>query len=324
MEGCVNIDELLGPAVPELTAVEKMIRDSLDSGDDQLSPAAAHLLNHGGKRLRPALVILSALCYSYDPRKVIPVAAAVEMIHTATLIHDDIIDGSETRRGLPSVHSKWGTRTALLAGDYLFARAFVMLCGVAPVALAGLASAAEEMCAGQAREATGGDYMDRIRRKTAEFLSECCRIGSILGRAPSAAVNALACYGRLLGIAFQITDDVLDLFGDPAETGKPAGTDLREGLLTLPIVRCLRTSPRSHRLRGLLKSLVRQHREGTADLGDLAEALSILRESDSADYCAGVARAFARAASDQLAVVRPCEARTSLERLSEFIIARTH
>lgn len=332
---------MLEPAAPELAAVEKMIRESLDSGDESLKPPAAHLLARGGKRLRPALVILSALCYRYDAQHVIPAAAAVEMIHTATLIHDDIIDGSNRRRGMPSVNDRWGIRTALLAGDYLFARAFAMLAGIPPAAFAGLASAAEEMCAGQARELGEGDdrvsllfsdsgergereYFLRIESKTARFLSECCRIGSLLGRAPAAAGKALADYGRFLGIAFQITDDALDVFGDPAQTGKPAGVDLREGLLTLPVIRCLKTTPKRGRFAELLNCFGRQHPEGACDPADLAEALAILRESDSAQYCSGVARTFALRAADRLTAVRSCPARTSLERLTEFVVARAY
>ncbi len=317
------IDEVLEPAAGELAAVEAVIHKSLLSGDSLLVNPVTHLLDHGGKRLRPALVILSALCYRYDARRVVPAAAAVEMIHTATLIHDDIIDGSPFRRGVPSVHSRWGTRTALLAGDYLFARAFLMLAGMPRVVLAGLASAAEEMCAGQARELAGTDYFDAIRAKTAVFLSECCRLGSILARAPRTAVEALGEYGRFLGLAFQITDDMLDVFGDPAGTGKPRGNDLRQGLLTLPVLRCLHSSPKGPRLMELIKAIERQRTEGASDSGELEEALSILGDSDSRDYCLRAATAFARRAADRLSVVRPCAARDSMERLTELIVART-
>ncbi len=316
-------DEFLGPANSEMAAVEKTIRDWLASGDGMLRDPSIHLLEAGGKRLRPGLVLLSALCCRYDPRVVVPAAAAMEMIHMATLIHDDIIDNSRTRRGYPTVNSLWGEKTALLTGDYLLARAFTMLAGTAPGAMRYLSAAVDEMCLGQASEMLvgpcleEGEYLRRIERKTAAFMSACCRLGSGVGRASRRAVEALSRYGRNLGMAFQLMDDILDITGDPREMGKPVANDLRQGVFTLPVIHSLSASPRRARLRAILDLV----NHGETD-GCMEEVVSILDASGSIEYARSVAGAFALEAGECLSNIPPSDARDSLLRITEFVVRR--
>ncbi|MCR4399121.1 MAG: polyprenyl synthetase family protein, partial [Firmicutes bacterium] len=320
----VEIEALLGPAASEMPSVENTIRECIESGDRLFREPAVHLMEAGGKRLRPALVLLSALCYDYDSRVVVPAAAAVEMIHMATLIHDDIMDDSCTRRGRPTVNSIWGVRTALLTGDYLFAKAFVLLSRAGPGVVRLMSRTVHEMCLGQAREIESGavpderEYFERIERKTAAFMSACCALGSRLAGAPRRATAALSRYGRLLGMAFQITDDLLDIVGDARTLGKPVASDLRQGIITLPVIRALDESPAGCRLKELIRGSERPQDAGNSPDGSrgwVAEAASIVRTSDSPRHSRAVAESFARAAVESLAPVPECAARAALARL---------
>ncbi len=219
--------------------------------------AATHLLKAGGKRLRPALVLISARAGEPGARASDLAAAAVELVHVATLYHDDVIDQTATRRGVPTAHTRWGTEVAVLAGDYLFA------CGCALGAEAGgevpgiLARAIARVCEGQIMEtATLGDpyrepadYLTTIERKTGALFEAACELGATTSGAPAEARRALASFGSKLGTAFQIVDDILDLTGDPRVTGKVPGTDLSEGVFTLPVlIACERDGGLAERL----------------------------------------------------------------------------
>ena len=203
------------------------------------------LLEAGGKRIRPALVLLAAMCGKYDPGHAVSAAMAVEVTHAATLVHDDVIDRSPTRRGRPTVAAALGDEPAIVVGDYYFAKAYEMAAWTnTPEVVAVLAKAVMEICAGEVRQqsiryrySTGVDeYMRRIEAKTAALLAACCDIGALLGKLDQEPRAALRSYGRELGLAFQIADDVLDYTGTEDEVGKPTGHDIREGFATLPLM----------------------------------------------------------------------------------------
>ncbi len=237
--------------VEDLLRVEDVMREAVATSQPLVNDAAMHLIEAGGKRLRPALVLISARAGDHRGRASDLSAAALELVHLATLIHDDVIDETETRRSVPTVHARWGVEIAVLAGDYLFA------CGCALGAEAGgevpgvLAAAIAEVCQGQIAEtASLGDphrtiehYRSTVVLKTAALFRAACELGAATSGAPASERAALASYGSDLGITFQIVDDLLDLVGDPAVTGKRRGSDLREGVFTLPVLLAARRDP---------------------------------------------------------------------------------
>jgi heptaprenyl diphosphate synthase len=242
-----GFDEAIGGGwlIDDMLRVEDiMIRTAGASRHNLVSEASLYLLSAGGKRLRPALVMITARAGEAGRPASELAAAAIELVHLATLYHDDVIDGTGTRRGVATTHSKWGTDIAVLAGDYLFA------CGSSLGALAGgetpliLAKAIGEVCEGQIVETTAigdpfrhlEDYIEVISMKTAALFRSACEVGAATSGATQEHRSLLVTYGESLGLSFQIVDDLLDLIGDPVETGKFPGTDLREGVFTAPVL----------------------------------------------------------------------------------------
>jgi heptaprenyl diphosphate synthase len=225
--------------------IEAELQKTIAGDPDVVSAPMADLFAAGGKRVRPALVLLSARMGEYDLERLIPAAMAVELVHAATLVHDDVIDRSPTRRGRPSVAAVLGDEPAIVVGDFYFAKAYEQAArSKLPEVVAILANAVMHICAGEVRQqrirhrySTGIDeYMHRIEAKTATLLAACCDIGALLSELADEKRDALREYGRLLGLAFQIADDVLDYVGSEDETGKPSGHDLAEGFATLPLM----------------------------------------------------------------------------------------
>ena len=231
--------------VDDLLRIEKILVERAGGSPHPLvSESATHLLRAGGKRLRPALVMVSSRAGTPGERATDLAAAAIELVHLATLYHDDVIDETETRRGAPTVHSKWGVDIAVLSGDYLFAQACILGAEAGGEVPLVLARAVADVCEGQITE-TGAlsdpvrdvdEYLGTIARKTAALFRAGCEMGASTSGAPERARAALVRYGAELGVAFQIVDDLLDLVGDPNITGKISGTDLKEGVFTLPVL----------------------------------------------------------------------------------------
>ncbi|MDA8234186.1 MAG: polyprenyl synthetase family protein [Clostridia bacterium] len=232
-------------ALPEMALVENKLHHVLTGDYDVLTQMGLHLLSAGGKRIRPLLAICTGRALGPLTPKLINTAAAMELIHMASLVHDDIIDHSSTRRGKPSLNALWGNQPSVLAGDFLFARAFGLL------ATSGLNSCLklavdtiEQMCQGEIEQAVKGfklditedEYLERITKKTAVLLSASCQAGAMIAKANKETVLALGEYGRYLGLTYQIIDDLLDLTGQPAQLGKPTGQDLQLGNITLPLI----------------------------------------------------------------------------------------
>jgi heptaprenyl diphosphate synthase len=230
---------------PLLQAVEDRLQEMASDEAEALGIYSGHLIRAGGKRLRPLLVILCSGIEDPACQPLIDIATAAELIHTASLIHDDILDRSDTRRGVPTVNHLWGNHTAVLAGDLLFATAFGLLArGHCPGALAAMTAAIRDMCQAEIEQkeavfqfsVTEDMYLSRIEKKTASLLAACCSAGALAGGLGPEAADSLAAYGRDLGLCYQITDDLLDFTGDSNTLGKPSDSDLVQGILTLPVI----------------------------------------------------------------------------------------
>jgi heptaprenyl diphosphate synthase len=237
-----RIQETLGP---KLLETEELLHDYTLSNVPIMQELLDHITGSRGKRLRPILLLLSAGFRPANDYLLIKAAAAVELIHTASLIHDDIIDESSERRGRVTLNTGWGNSSAVLAGDFFFARAFELLALCGDFELNKLLTrAVSTMCEGEIEQRncsynfqlTEEQYLRNIYRKTAALMEACCGSGARLSKLEDGALQQLEAYGRNLGLAFQIIDDVLDITGDPSATGKPLGNDLREGIITLPLI----------------------------------------------------------------------------------------
>ncbi|GGV92767.1 polyprenyl synthetase family protein [Streptomyces gelaticus] len=227
-----------------LAAVESGLLDATKSGVPFITEAAQHLVRAGGKRFRPLLAMLAAQFGDPDAPGVVPAAVVVELTHLATLYHDDVMDEADVRRGVPSANSRWDNSVAVLTGDFLFARASHILADLGPEAVRIQAEAFERLVTGQILETAGpGDgrdpvehYLEVMQGKTGSLIAVACRFGAMMAGADESAVDILTQYGERLGVAFQLADDVLDIASDSHESGKTPGTDLREGIPTLPVL----------------------------------------------------------------------------------------
>jgi geranylgeranyl pyrophosphate synthase len=275
----------------------------------------AKLFAAGGKRIRPALVVLSAMCGNYDPDQALPAAMAVEVTHAATLVHDDVIDRSPTRRGQPTVAATLGDEPAIVVGDYYFAKAYELAAGThRPEIVAILARAVMEICAGEVRQqairyhysTSIDEYMQRIEAKTATLLAACCDIGALLGGLDSHKRAALRNYGRELGLAFQIADDVLDYTATEGEVGKPIGHDVGDGFATLP----------------LMLASIELEDNRKLDEADARRVVDAVRSSKGPQLALDQARHHADAAREELAALDGNEATSALASLADYVVSR--
>jgi heptaprenyl diphosphate synthase len=304
----------------DLDRVEALLRETVASSEPLVHEAATHLLAAGGKRFRPMLVLLCGhLGDPADPR-LVPCAAAIELTHLATLYHDDVMDESSVRRGVPSANARFDNTVAILTGDYLFARSSGIAADLGTYVSRVLADTIADLCEGQIMESehsSGGNqtvdrYLAVVERKTAALLATSCRLGAWLGGAPPEQVEAITEFGRAVGVAFQLSDDVIDIAGTEEETGKVPGTDLREGVWTLPVFETL--AGRADGADDLRKAL---------DQKDAANALELLRSNGSVELALKTVSDWATRARDALGPVPEGPARTALERLAVFLTDRT-
>jgi len=313
----VNVREVNWLAV-DVDRVENLLQMTAGASSHPLvSEACLHLIKAGGKRVRPTLVLLSSHVGEAGGDATDLSAAAVELVHLATLYHDDVMDETETRRGVPTAHSKWGTEVAVLAGDYLFA------CGCSLGADAGgevpgiLARAIAQVCEGQIVETASlndphrpvDDYFHTISLKTAALFRASCELGAATGRASDDERSALVSYGEKLGLAFQVVDDILDLLGDPSVIGKQPGTDLKAGVFTAPVLLACERDPR----------LASRLSNGERDLEQVLPA--ILATGAMTDTIA-MANRFRAQGVAELSTLDPGPWRDSLEELIERVLAQ--
>lgn len=311
-----------------LGEVEDQLRVGVLSADPFVSEAARHLVDAGGKRFRPLLLALCSCFGDSAAPRVIPGAVVVELTHLATLYHDDVIDEAPVRRGAPSANSRWTNSVAILVGDFLFARAADIAADLGADSVHIQARTFARLVHGQIAETVGprpgddaiGHYLKVVSDKTASLIETTARFGGMYGGVPPGQIEVMARYGKAIGMAFQLSDDLLDIASDPEQSGKTPGTDLREGVPTLPVLYALASDeqdPASTRLRELLSG------GAVTDDADHAEALALLRESTALKRARETVRGYADEARVQLAGLPDIPARWALESLCDFIADRT-
>ena len=298
-----------------------------------LYEASAHLFRSGGKMLRPYLVLKACEAVGGSWEKAVPAAAAVEILHTFTLIHDDIIDEDLVRRGQPSVHARWGVPTAIIAGDFLFSKVFLAASrGLRELEISEetiarvvetLADATGKICEGQMLdmefegrgEVSEEEYLAMVERKTAYLFKASAEVGALIGGADESMVGALGEYGRLAGIGFQMVDDVLGLIADERKLGKPVGSDLREGKKTMPIIYALSKADSVQR-REILEAAGSKSRE------QIAEAIDLIVRLGGIEYAKRKAKEYVEQALGKLKALPETPARRSLETLARILVER--
>jgi octaprenyl-diphosphate synthase len=309
----------------ELHQVDDVIRRTLSAPQDlaDLSSLLNHFATGTGKMLRPGLVLLSGACFGPLTQRHIEIAAVMEMIHGATLLHDDVLDDGQTRRGMATVNRLWGNESAVLLGDFVLSQVFRKVADLDPEASKVIADTAIHVCQGELRqvlqrqnwELPEDEYIRIISDKSAAFFSGCCRIGALLASASKEHAEALARYGLLAGIAFQMTDDLLDITGNESQTGKTSGCDVASRKLTLPLIHLLQSVDASD------KAEVHAMLGNPAALNGRLEEM--LLEHGSLDYVRRRAAEHVREAVDALRVVPAGPARDALSQTAEFLVFRT-
>ncbi|MGH2692064.1 MAG: polyprenyl synthetase family protein [Actinomycetota bacterium] len=315
-----SLEELVQRRLGE---VEEELRGATSSDFPFVAETAGYLLAAGGKRFRPLLVMLGGNFGDSEDPRLTQVAVAVELTHLATLYHDDVIDEARTRRGTASANARWDNTVAILTGDFLFARASEICSGLGSEVTHLLARTIATVCEGQIREVQiagridvdESEYVEVVRRKTASLIATSCRLGGLLSGAPAAVVDGLEGFGNALGVAFQLSDDIMDVAADAGVLGKEPGADLREGVFTLPVIHALRSSGRREDLRGLLSA-------GSLQGSELDRALEIIRGDGSLDLAREAVSGQVRKAIEAAEGLPDGRARDALVRLAEFIATR--
>lgn len=316
--------DLYQPIRADLEIAERILRETIESPQPGVSRLISHLGHYRGKRLRPTLLLLAGRACGDVGHAHHVLAAVVEMIHTATLVHDDVLDGASVRRHVATINAGWSNQASILLGDYLFTHAFHLSSSLGEARACRLiGDATNRLCAGELHQIcergnldlTEETYLDMIDGKTAELTACCCRLGALYSGVDDEVVERLALYGRYLGLAFQIADDLLDLVGEERAAGKSLGTDLEQRKLTLPIIYLLRqvSGEKVKRLRGLLESPDNHKRELLAPE---------LRAFGAIEYARGRAEGFATEAAAQLDILPPSECKSILEDLTSRVVYR--
>lgn len=319
----IQLSTLYSPVQSELVKVEEGLQSIYREDLKKVPTLLSYPLKVAGKRLRPALTLLTGHSFVYDAERLIHMATSVELFHIATLVHDDIVDKAQLRRGVPTVNQLHGHNIAVLLGDYVFARAAEMVCSTGNLQVVTLFaqtlgiiskgelqqnfSSSESRCQKQ-------HYFEWIGNKTASLFRMACESGAILGRAPSDAVNAMREYGWNIGLAFQIIDDILDFTGQESEMGKPVGSDLLQGALTLPVILLLERYPDDKKLRNAL--------DGKRAEMDIKQIAEMVINSKVIDECYSIASSYS---SRALQSIQPFSAANNIQPfqdMAQYILSR--
>jgi geranylgeranyl pyrophosphate synthase len=319
----LELSTIYQPIQEDLTKVVNELRSVGEVGIPWLSELLAYSLKGGGKGIRPALVLLSGKFYHYNLNCLLPMATAVELLHTATLVHDDAIDKSSIRRGRATVYEVWGEDKAMLLGDYLFAKAEEFAVDTGNLRVIKLsAQTLQVISSGELNQAfnifnleqTRQHYLQKISSKTASLFSTATESGAILSQAPDESIKVLKDYGHKLGVAFQIVDDILDFIGDEEELGKPIGSDLAQGNLTLPAMLLLERYPEDNPVKRLFQNRDRQE--------NIKLAIELVRNSSISEECYAIASGYCAEACCNLNLLPDSPSRQALIELADYIIAR--
>ena len=319
---------LLKLVAGDMARVNQTILTRTGSSVTMIPEVANHLIESGGKRLRPMMTLAAAGLCGYRDQGHIKLAASVEFMHTATLLHDDVVDQSDMRRGKLAARMLWGNEASVLVGDFLLGQAFRMMVEVGSLACLDVLSAAAtviaegevmQLSAAKDTATTEDAYLAVIRAKTAALFAAACEVGPILAARPKAEMEACRAYGMNLGIAFQLVDDALDYGGSSAKLGKNTGDDFREGKITLPVVLAFRRGPEAER--DFWRRCLEQ---GKADEDDLGTAMRLMRQHRAIDDTVERARHYGAMARDALGLFPASSWKTALLDVVDFCIARTH
>jgi octaprenyl-diphosphate synthase len=321
----LSLENIFSEIQDDLDAVEKIIREKVQSELGLVDSSSRYIYRSGGKRVRPALLLLSAKACGYRGDKGPAYAAVTEFIHTATLVHDDIVDGATTRRGQQSVNALLGNDFTVLLGDFLYIRSIAlaieagslsMLEVICEITLRMIEGMILELTRGGAVDLSEEEHIDILRRKTAYLFFGCARMGGLLGEAPAERVKALGDYGMNLGMAFQVADDLLDFTADEKVLGKPVLSDLKEGHVTLPIIYALEAEPRA------LPTVQAVLERGAIDDVSRKEILDLVRRTRALERARGVAEQYARDAHAALDALPESPYKETLAALTYFVIDR--
>ncbi len=320
----IAAEELLEPIATELIEFERRLDAEIASDLGPMASAMSHIVKAGGKRLRPALVILAARLGNANSNNVFNLAMGIEFIHTATLVHDDLIDKAPTRRGIRTIHEALGPDPAVIIGDYYFAKGAYLLAEIGmPAINSAISHAVMTICMGELLQMSSrneydqslADYHRKIGRKTATLVSTSCYGGGLIAGLGGDSVESLRRYGHSLGMAFQIADDVLDYVATTAEVGKPVGADLRQGTVTLPLMLALNDREVGARLRQILA-------KNDLNEDDFNTVVGLVRGSNAIAEAERSAQEFAREAATELKEFPPSSARDTLERVCDYVVER--
>ena len=324
MGSALSLTQLYAPIADDMKALDGVIRDRLYSDVVLIRQVAEYIIGSGGKRMRPAMVLFSAGAAGYQGTRHLELAAVIEFIHTATLLHDDVVDESDLRRGNKTANAMFGNAASVLVGDFLYTRAFQMMVGVESMrVMQVLADATNIIAEGEVLQLLNchnadvevDDYLQVIRYKTAKLFEAATRLGAILAGASPEVEEGLAAFGMHIGTAFQLVDDVLDYSGDEADTGKHIGDDLAEGKPTLPLIYVMQhgSPDQAAVVRGALQA---------ADRERFDAVLSAVQSTSALDYAHGQAVAAAQRAVAALAGLPDSEARQALTELALLSVER--
>jgi len=313
----------------KMAAVNTLIQTRMASEHAPRIPeVTAHLVNAGGKRLRPMLTLAAAKLCGYAGEDDVKLAATVEFIHTATLLHDDVVDESGQRRGRPTANLLWDNKSSVLVGDYLFSRSFQLMVETGSLQVLDiLANASATIAEGEVLQMTAASdlktdesiYLQVVRGKTAALFSAATQVGGVIAEASDTQVQALYDYGDALGIAFQIADDLLDYQGDAKTTGKNVGDDFRERKLTLPVIKAVAQATDEERA-----FWTRTIEKGRQEDGDLEQALTLMAKYQTLEATRADALVWAAKAKDALNALPETAIRTMLVDLADYVVARLH
>ena len=317
------IDSVYQSIQAELAQVEDQLKSVIEGAFSSQTESLSYSLNEGGKRIRPMLTVLAGKFYDYYPDSILPMATAVELLHKATLVHDDAIDHSSIRHDRPTINELWGQEIAILVGDYLFARAGEFSTDTNNLDVVRLFThTIQVICRGEINqffnafnlEQTRRQYIDRIAQKTASLFSLSTQSGAILSNAPERSVEILREYGYNLGIAFQIVDDIMDFISTEEEMGKPISSDLTQGTLTLPAILIMEYYPQDNPVKKLFESRV--------DQGNIERAIEIVRNSSIVQECYQTALEYSSKACRNLESLPDKTSRQSLIEIADYIVNR--
>ncbi len=320
----INIDKNDSPVVFPEKAISIRMKEVLKTGYDEIDDILSYLLQSSGKMLRPRLVFLSASIKPHDENKIIDIAAAVELIHMASLVHDDVIDKAASRRGRESVNNRWGNQTSVLTGDYLFAAAFNLINQHSlKEVMDNITSTIQVMCTGEIKQLSLNcdlniseeEYCEKTYRKTACLFASSCRVGALAAEAEPEEVWILEKFGLNLGYAYQLIDDVLDFTDDEVNLGKPVGNDLTQGNITLPVILALRDHEQGIKLRKLLEN-------GKSSIERLPEIVELLSECGALEESIRRSQVFLHQALDMIDELPVSPARQALKDTAIYLMER--